>query len=61
MTYEHAIAVLQDGEWWKYLNEMPCDSPESKEFHDALDLAIASLRRRDADERKKPATLKWIG
>lgn len=45
MTNEEAIEILQDGQWWQFLNEMPCDSTESDEFHAALDLAIAALER----------------
>lgn len=60
MTYEHAIDVLRDGEWQMFL-DMPGDSPTAKEFYEALELAVSSLRRREADEQKKPAMCKWVG
>lgn len=45
MDVEEAIEVLENGEWWNYLDQLSCDSEKSRLLHKALDLAIEALRK----------------
>lgn len=42
MTREEAIWTLEEGDWWDFCNT-PIDTDTHKKFHEAIDMAIASL------------------
>lgn len=45
MTRKEAIEILDDGAWWSMVDIMlPCDGAANKALHDAVDIAVATLR-----------------
>lgn len=56
MTTEEAIKILDDGNWWDYLD---CYIPKETrmELIDALDIADVALRAQQEQENPEPLTL----
>lgn len=59
MTIDDAIFVLEDGEWWDFL-DLPCDDLWHKKFHDSIGMAISALRAQQEAENNEPLTLEEL-
>lgn len=57
MTIQEALRVLESGDWWHYMADIPTDSKEHDEFHTAFDRALPALRAQQEAEKNEPLTL----
>lgn len=44
MTREEAIRILENGNWWNWLDDIRGDAEDLMPLYDAIDLAVEALK-----------------